>query len=76
MLSWIFVKNILWGGEKMKSLIILQTTYLLAWVTWAVGFPIYKKIRKENMCYDGTILTYISVLWIFATIFCGFKVFI
>jgi len=53
----------------IKLAIILQIICLLAWVIWAVVFPIYKKIKKENMHYDGTILTYISVLWILAIIF-------
>jgi len=55
--------------KKMKLLIILQTICLLVWVIWIVGFPIYKKIKKENMLYDGTMINYISVMWIFAIIF-------
>jgi len=48
---------------------VLQIICLLALVTWVVGFPTYKKIKKENMNYDGTIIVYISAIWILATIF-------
>lgn len=34
----------------------------IPWIVWVIAFPIYKKIRKENVWESNV---YIPVMWIF-----------
>lgn len=37
----------------------------IPWLVWVIGFPIYKKIRRENV-WESKV--YIPVMWIFTVL--------
>ena len=39
----------------------------IPWIVWIIGFPIYKKIRRENV-WESKV--YITVTWILTVIEC------
>lgn len=39
----------------------------IPWIVWIIGFPIYKKIRRENVWKSKV---YIPVVWILTVLGC------
>nr|DAK62240.1 MAG TPA: hypothetical protein [Caudoviricetes sp.] len=48
----------------MEKTLFVLIAYI-PWLAWVIGFPIYKKIRRENVWKSKV---YIPVMWIFTVL--------
>ena len=54
----------------MNAFYIFTIITILAWLFWTIGYPIYKKIKKENV-FGGTPYTLVMCeLALLINIFC------
>lgn len=45
--------------------VLFRLIAFIPWLVWVIGFPIYKKIRSENV-WESKV--YIPVMWIFTVL--------
>ena len=53
----------------MNAFYIFAIITILAWLIWAIGYPIYKKIKKEDVFYGTPYASVMCVLALFINIF-------